>query len=298
MNSLLFYDKFKINQKRDILLFFGLFVILESSILLLFRITSILLWLSLLGGVFCLSISMWRFPKSKIHFLPLPDIAVYLYFLITTVLINIHSFSFFSIRESKTNIDVNVFSVGLAFFLLSIVFPSVKDTFIVLKLPKKRHFRDADKLPSIKFGYRRCVSAFLLLAILGLVSIYFIIVGKNVTLSIFVCIGFATISVWCFEYIYGYRSYILRIFGRTLFICVIMSILLTTDMSAYLTKVRFYGIAAFWGFVFLAAAIKIWYISNPEQLVKDQQYWHSLYIVTLGIGHYLIYNIWIGPFLY
>jgi len=296
MSSIFLFDKLNVNQKRDVLILFGMFLLFESTIVL-FLISKFFIWFAfLIIAIVTITIAFRFYPNAPFSFIPIPDLLIYFYILIITLIINFTSTStLISLLQAYKIRDIQVFSVALVFLLIAIIFPSFNDNRIIRSLPVEKHFRNVEKLKEIPFGYRRCISAFLFLLTFGLLSIYLIYAGNNIIVSFFTVLGYGFISAISFEYLYGYRSYIIRLLGRSLFFCVLLAILLPSSLSFLFPKTLFIILIAFWSIGFIGTGIKLWYISNRDILIPEQVYYHLLYLLTLGAGHLVVYVYWIDP---
>lgn len=298
MNSFLLFNKLDIRQRRDVLVVLGSFMVIESVLILWHFCKSPFLYLTAVCGVLVAIFAFWHYRISKraaFSFLPLADLSVYVYILSTTFfIIPPVSSAMPSIQYIFARLDVKIFSVAAISLLVSI-FPLINDTRIIRSLPKEKHFRSVEKISGVPFGYRRCLSAISSIFILSIVTFCFIAVGNSVLMSSAIAFAHGLVSVWCFEYLYGYRTYIMRIFARTLFLGVSLALMLHTQYATILPLIVVKAIASVWGLAFVGAAYQIWRETDPEMLVPAQKYYHSLYLITLGVGHLVVYAYWIHP---
>jgi len=106
---------------------------------------------------------------------------------------------------------------------------------------------------------------------------------------------FGFVSVFLFEHLYGYRSYIMRCFGSTLFTATAMAYLIRTPLESYFPSLLVTGLLAAWVFMWGRALQQIWRETDENTLVRPQRFWHSVYLCVLAAGNFVVYALWIHP---
>jgi hypothetical protein len=204
--------------------------------------------------------------------------------------------------------DVELFIAGLIFVLAAIAFPAWNDLRIKKRhldgdLPDEEIFRLPDYLKFLPFDQRRCWTTAACLALFGLVTVLLLVAVQNLWASILVISGYLWLAPILFKYAYGYRSHIIGLFGRTLFVTVVIGCLLNSDVAPNLLSmipsqliellkdVR--ASISIQGTLIITVGTTIWMIGKRQLLVPEQYMGHTGYFLAMAVGHLVIYWIWI-----
>ena len=181
--------------------------------------------------------------------------------------------------------------------MLAIVFPSANDLYCFKTFPDRAGIRNEEFLSSIPFTWRRPVTAFVALLLLGVAITLLVSINASplVTAGLLACSGIVAASV--FEHAYGYRSYIMRVFAFSLFVMIAFAILLRSNYIQDVPSLLINATTTLWGAVWLMSLWKVWETTDTFHLVSQQKFWHSVYLLTFFAGHAFIFVLWIVPLL-
>jgi hypothetical protein len=293
MTYLLYFDLLQPHQRRSVLLAFTLFALFEATLLVLFHPTPVAAVVSAVS----LLVLVLLFRKDSLRrLLDLPCVDLLLFAVV--IILTIRPYVATWPRDLprgylSSRMDFELLVVITVTLLTAIAFPSVNDLFHLDKI------RPVQYLTSIPFGPRRGItSGVALLALFGITAVF--LSGSEGLLASAVILGLCGFCVpWLFQYVYGYRSYIMVLFGLSLADIAVLSLLVQLPfVSQSYPKVvtaLLLGGGGGWVVGWAGAVQQIWRNTNPDFLVSGQNIAHTLYILTLGFGHLIIYALWIGP---
>ncbi len=191
--------------------------------------------------------------------------------------------------------DVEAFGTALLFTAASIVVPGINDVHCFRNLPNQGGIRKVEYVPSVAFGHRRWLTAVLGVLLLGAACLMLLTVAKNLVVGSIVVFLFGFVSAFLFEHLYGYRSYIMRCFGSTLFVATALAYLIRTRLEFYFPSLLVTSLLAAWMFMWGLALQQMWRETDQNTLIRPQRLWHSAYLCVLAVGHFVVYVWWIYP---
>lgn len=319
MTSLLYLDIDRLStpRRRGALLFAGFFIIIESSVFLFLSdyrtipyvvsLISTCLVAFMVGRVSMVGRCTFKSP-------PKIDLFVYAGFAAAT-------FYLLSVMHVASpigsgvvgRVDLELYALAVLVSTAAIVCPCCGDLYLkkigLLKgyqMPISTTQDSADETvrqieyqTDVPFGIRRCVTS--VVALLGLAAGAWVclLFSPGLPSSTAMVTGFGLFSPWVFEQAYGYRSYIMRFFGSSIFLTVGSALFLRTEYSravpSGMLTVLASALAYAWVVFWIFATTQIWRNTNRKLLVTAQVFSHTLFSLVLGAGHLIVYVGWILP---
>lgn len=317
MTSLLYLDRLSIPRRRGALLFAGFFIITESSVFLFLSdyrtipyvvsLISACLVAFMVGRVSMIGRCTFQSP-------PIIDLFVYAGFAVATFYLSsaIHVAS--PIGSGVVGrVDLELYALAVLVSTAAIVCPCCGDVYLkkigLLKENRMLKFstqvstdetvRHLEYQNEVAFGIRRCITSVAALIWLASGTWVCLLFSPGLPSSIAMVTGFGLLSPWVFDQAYGYRSYIMRFFGSSLFLTVASVLFLKTEYSravpsGMLTFLA-YALASTWVVFWIFATTQIWRNTNRKLLITAQVFSHTLFSLVLGAGHLIVYVGWILP---
>lgn len=293
MIYLLYFDRLTSDQKRAALFTTALVAVAEASLLLLshFMLSAVVLAAM---GLLVLCLFFRKDSLRLILALSWVDLLIYAVVLALTarpLLVTWpstipHGYVF-------SRLDLELLSVVTLTLLVAIAFPSVNDLFHIGEI------RPVQYLSFVPFGPRRGITAGIALIALSGIAGLFLLQSEGLAASVIILALCGACIPWLFQYAYGYRSYIMVIFGLSLAGVAVLALLIRLPfidaIPQQTLRILLLGCAGGWVLGWGGAAQQIWRNTNPQFLVQKQNIAHTFYIVVLGLGHLLIYALWISP---
>lgn len=298
MIQLLFFDYLTIQQRRVTIWFTTVFLIFESVTLLCYSAHYWLAYALGVGAAFLaglMSGSRNVFSPKDIETVAILDALLYASVVFATTFLTLDAHVSQMSNGSFFRIDCELFAIALGVLIVAILWPSGNDIYWFRRLRPDEAIRAVERIPTIPFGFRRCLTSGVALLILGVIGLICLCFSPGWLASLLIIIIVWAFMLFAFEYTYGYRSFIMRFFGSSLFATVIIALLIQTGHRPWFPPIAVRWIAAAWFGFWMFAMTQIWRNTRQWILVEKQVFGHTGFLGSLGIGHFVIYVLWIDP---
>lgn len=299
MTSLFLFEKLNESQKKLTLFSLGIFLI-ANSILIIFYNYYIFYGILLSGGTNLSIISLLIFKNARmrrIYKTLIFDQFLYVFIFIFILLI----LENFTIQERPIfgglvfrRIEYDKFSFFMLFILISIIGPSIHDPTVT----PGSQLRGPDYYQNVPFSNRRTLATlpvFPIFWVLGLMALSNTTNPYLILFEIFLCV---ILTILCFERIYGYNSYILRLFGGGLGFYIMISIAFEYKEIIFFLKNQklFAAVIA----PLLAASIyapihainRLIGMQSGDRIIQEQKITRKLMILILSLGCFFTVLYW------
>ena len=305
MLAVIFFNKLDDSEKKRYVFSWGLFIILESLILLKF--SSILFLFASVMGIALIIISQVYYKNvfAKVIkkmgvdqlFLILVLIISYIYTLESLRILDKDIALPLGIFFHKLSLSQEIFLVLMSAIIITASIPAYDDPRHMesyLKHQPLLHYK------SIDFSYRRTLSSIIVLMLFTVMGILFIPYFKHYLLCSFFIVF---ISIWAYIYweiIYGYRSWILILFGGTALILSVISITIHT-YNGLIESIVSIGNPLSYSLVILSMIVGIGVKastimlshSDKIKIVTEERISHMLMVIAMTLGICFIYVVYI-----
>lgn len=251
------------------------------------------------AGMCAALVGVWvlRHRSGRSFRLPvMPDAALYLALFAGTVLVGIVETAAPSERGLLLpRVDIELLVAAIVCILAAATVVAINDIWILRQ--DSQAFRHPDKFSDIPLGLRRYVSMILGVCGIAAVASLVLMATHDALIGSIVIFCFGLLMLWSFEYLYGYRSYIMRIYGASVIAASALALVLHSRYAWIVPPIIVYVGFTLWTASLIPAVTQIWRNSSNRILDEAQNGGHTLYLSVLAGGVLIIFAYWIYPVL-